>query len=114
MEKYPTPLSFVHSDGASHDFILLDAHHAFIRTSRLATVANVEVFDEAKTERTTSVLITSEFCNGSLGIVTVVELNDSGTFRAAVWFVLDLRLLNLADGLEQLDQVIITSGPGQL
>lgn len=43
-----------------------------------------------------------------------IKLNHTSTAGAAVGFVLDFSTINLADGGEQIDQVLIASRPGQL
>lgn len=72
------------------------------------------VLDEAEAERPTAVLIPLEFGDGCFGGVCGVEANHAGAAGSAARFVLDLGLLHLSDGREQLDKVFIASGPRQL
>lgn len=50
----------------------------------------------------------------SLGVLSAVELNNTSAPRAAIRLVLNLRTLNLPDGVEQLNKVIVAGGPRKL
>lgn len=76
--------------------------------------AGLEVLNIAKPELAATVLVSLELGYGSIRCLSSVESNDTGTSGAAAWLVLDLGLLDLAYGPEQLDQILITSGPWKL
>jgi hypothetical protein len=50
----------------------------------------------------------------SLGVIRTVELDDSSTSRSSTRLVLDFCTLDLTNGGEQLDEIFVTGGPGQL
>lgn len=52
--------------------------------------------------------------DGSAGIFCAAELDDTSAARAAIRLVLDLSTFDLADGCEELDQILVASRPGQL
>lgn len=76
--------------------------------------ALANVLHEAQVERAAAVLIALKLCNGSLGSLGRIEANDTGTTGATAGLVLDLGLLNLANGGEQFNQIVVAGGPGQL
>lgn len=55
-----------------------------------------------------------ELTDRGLRRVGAVELDHTRATRAAVGLVLDLRPIHLADGREQVHQVLVAGGPGQL
>lgn len=79
-----------------------------------ATGLVVHIFDEAQVERASTVLISLKLGDGGLGSLSSVEFNHATTTRTAARLVLDLCLFNLADGGEELDEIVIASGPGEL
>lgn len=56
-------------------------------------------------------MIIGELADGGVGVVGVVKLNNACALGASIGFVLYLRLLDLTDGLEKLDQVVVAGGP---
>jgi hypothetical protein len=72
------------------------------------------VLDEAQAKRTATILVAAELVNGGLRIVCRVEADYTSAAGATVWLVLNLSLLNLADSGEQLDKILVASGPWQL
>ena len=73
-----------------------------------------DVLDEAETERAPTVLVTLEFSDGSLRGIGRIKSNNSSPAGSAARFVLDLGLLNLSDGGEEFNQVVVASRPRQL
>jgi len=73
----------------------------------VVVLLRVEVLGIGDIERTTAVLVTLELGDSSFGCVGVVEADDTGTAGAAARLILDLGLLNLADSLEQLNEVLV-------
>jgi hypothetical protein len=67
------------------------------------TIADVGVTDEAQTEWAASVLVASELGNGCFSILRGIELDNTSASRTAVWLVLNLSLLDRANGCEQVD-----------
>lgn len=78
------------------------------------TSAGLEVLDVAKPKLTTTVLISLELGYGSIGCLGSIKANNTSSSGAAARFVLDFSLLNFTDRPEQLDQVLVASGPGKL
>lgn len=97
--------------GRLHDVAL--GHATMVGVHGVAT-AWLEVLNIAKPELAATVLVTLELGDGSIRCLGSIESNDTGASGAAAWLVLDLGLLNLADGSEQLDQILVTSGPRKL
>ena len=99
------------ADGLLHHLILNVAgwlstfHHV---------AALVGVLDVAQAERTTAVLVARELRDGRACIVRCSELDHTSAARALVGLHLDLRALDLADRLEQLDEILIARAPRQL
>lgn len=69
--------------------------------------ALVEVLDKVQVEGTSTVLIRLELANRSLCRLSAVESNNTSAAGSATWFVLDFSLLNLANGCEKLDKIIV-------
>lgn len=76
--------------------------------------ALVEVLDKAEVQGTTTVLVSLELGDGRLSSLRTIEANHAGSSRPATGLVLNLSLLNLADGGEELDQVVIAGRPWEL
>lgn len=72
------------------------------------------VLNEAKAKRSPSILVALELRDRCLGSVRAVKAHNTCTPRASTRLVLDLSLLNLTDGREQLNKVFIASGPREL
>jgi hypothetical protein len=78
------------------------------------TGARRDILDVAQAERATAVLITLEFGDGGLGRVGTVEANHTTAARPTAWLVLDLGLLNLTNGGEEFNKIVIARRPGKL
>ena len=52
-----------------------------------------------------------ELTDGGFRVVSAVKFNHTRSTRTAIWFVLDLRTLDFANGGKELDEVFIGSGP---
>lgn len=72
------------------------------------------VLYEAQAKRATTVLVAGELRDGGLGVLDGVELDNSSATGTSVWFVLNLGLLNLADGGEELNEILVACGPWKL
>lgn len=73
-----------------------------------------EVLDVAESKLAATILVSLELGDGSISGFSSIEAHDTGTSGAAARFVLDLGLLDLSDGSEELDQVLIAGGPRKL
>ncbi|KAF7549799.1 hypothetical protein G7046_g8232 [Stylonectria norvegica] len=100
----------IHSD--LHDLILGQAA-VRIRVHGFAS-SLVQVLDKTEVERAAAVLVTLKLGNRGLGSISSVESDHASASRATTGFVLDLGLFHLADGGEQLNQIVVASGPWQL
>lgn len=113
--RSPTELSCSIAKAALHDLVLGEAagwlgfhgHGIVVRSWGL-------VLDEAETEWASTVLVTGELGDGSLGVLNSVEANDTGSAGTSVWLVLNLGLLDLSDGGEELDEILVAGGPWKL
>jgi hypothetical protein len=74
----------------------------------------VGVLNVGETEGTATVRVLLELGDGGSRVVLGSELDDTGTTRATVGLVLDFSTLDLADGGEELDQVLVAGAPGQV
>lgn len=70
------------------------------------------VFDEAKAQRTSSIVIALEFRNGCLCSRNAVEANYARSSRSSARFVLNLGLVHFSNSGEKLYQILVTGGPG--
>lgn len=95
---------------SSHDLVLCQTTMS-ICIHAVATTTGGKVLDEAKTKRSTAVLISLEFRNCRLSRVHTVEAHNAGTPRSAAVLVLDFGLLNFSNCCKQFDQVLIASRP---
>jgi hypothetical protein len=77
-----------------HDLILGQAGGLGFHS--ISTTARSLILDEAQTKRATTVLVTRELLDSGLRI-----------FGSAVWLILDFGLLNLSDGSEEFDQILV-------
>ena len=108
-------MSLSAAGAALHDLILgkaagwlgLHGHCIVVRSWGL-------ILDEAEAEWSSTVLVTGELGDGSLSIPNSVEANDTGSARTSVWLVLNLGLLDLSDGGEELDEILVAGGPWKL
>jgi hypothetical protein len=124
-------------ENALHDLILgqttrgLLSFHMSFHLLRAGT-AGVHVLDKGDTQRAATVLVTGELgcertlvcgyrsyrggkhTNASFSSVRRIELNNTSAAGAAMGFILDFGPLNLADGGEQIDKILVASGPRQL
>lgn len=82
--------------------------HAVIAATRL------EVSHKAETKRPAAVLIALELGDSSISGLGVVKTNNTCATRPPAWLVLDFSLLDLSDGSEQIDQILIARGPRKL
>lgn len=76
--------------------------------------AAVGVASVVEAERTTAVSVALELLDRGSSVLLTAEENDTGSTRAAVRLVLDLSLLDVADGDEELDQILVAGTPWQL
>jgi hypothetical protein len=90
-------------------------------------VAHVGVLDVGKTQRSTAILVTSEFSyrcvsrliSNSLGehtnrrlcVGSLLEFNHTGSARATVGLVLNLGTFDLSNRGEELDEILVASRP---
>lgn len=88
--------------------------HATVVGIHCVTPAGLEVLDVAEPELTATVLVSLELGYGSIGCLGSIESDNTSSSGAATRFVLNLGLLNFADRPEQLDQVLVASGPRKL
>ena len=96
---------------------LTTLHHLLLQVAALLIhhVATLTaVLDEAEAERTTTVLVACELGDGGLGVRLRAKLDNACTCRATVWLVLDLGALDLPDGGEELDKVLVAGAPWKL
>ena len=98
--------------GLLHDLVLSQAAVGVSVHDIVSTL--IQVLDKAQVERTATVLVTLELGDGRLSGVGTVEANHTSASGTATGLVLNLSLLNLSDGCEQLDQIIVAGRPGQL
>lgn len=76
--------------------------------------ARCDILDVTQAERAAAVLIALELGNGGLGRVGTVEADHTAAARPAAWLVLDLSLLNLTNGGEELNKIVVARRPGEL
>lgn len=100
-----------------------------------ATGVRVHVLDKGDTQRTTAVLVSSEFgynrltisayrrtstkeyrkhTNSGFANFRALKLDHTSAARPAVGFILNLRTLDFADRREEIHQILVASGPWQL
>ena len=94
----------------SHHLLLhaaswLGLHHV----ATLVGVAHV-----GQTEWTTAVLVALELGDGLSSVFLLGEFDHAGTAGATSWLVLNLRTLDLADRLEEFDEVLVARAPRKL
>lgn len=95
-------------------------------------VVLIRVFGIGQAKGTAAILITGElFCtlldfvrrramliegltNGSVGISLGFEFDDTCAARTTIGLILDLGALNRADSREELNEILVTSRPGQV
>ena len=98
--------------------VLTNLHHLLLQVATLLTLHHVAalttVLDIGEAERTTTVLVACEFGDGSLGVRLRAELHNTRACRATVRLVLDLGALDLADGGEELNKILVAGAPWQL
>ena len=99
-------------NAALHDLLL--SHDSGFGAFHSVHAVRVGILDEGETERSPAVLIASELGDGSLSIVVGAEFDHTSASRAAIWFILNLRSLDLANSREQLDEVFVAGGPRKL
>lgn len=97
--------------GRLHDVVLRQA--AMIGLHGVTT-ARLDVPDVAETQLTSAVLVALELRDCSVGGFGSIESDDTSASGAAAWFVLDFRLLDISDGAEELDEVLIARRPWEL
>lgn len=96
----------------SHDLVLSEAA---VRVGvHAVTAARREVLDVTQAQRTAAVLVALELGNGGLGGVCVVEADNTAAARSAARLVLNFGLLHLANGREELNQIVVARGPREL
>lgn len=97
---------------SSHDLVLGESHGRVLLLHRSFALANVA--DVRQSKGATAVLVVGELGDGRIGGLLGIEADDTRAARATVGLVLNLGLLDLADGLEQLNQVVVGSRPRKL
>jgi hypothetical protein len=65
------------------------------------------VLDKSQTKWSTTILITGEFLDSGFGVLSRVEANNTSSTGSSIWFVLDFGLLDLSDGGEELDKILV-------
>ena len=94
-----------------HDLILSQA--SCLGLHRI-TAARSLILDEGQAKRTTPVLVSRELLNGSIGVLGSIESNNTSSAGSAIWLVLDLGLLDLANGGEELNEIFVAGRPRKL
>ena len=115
----------------AHLVLLLGHHFSSIHD----IASKVGVANITESQWATTVEVSREFCcaplstgrrerkkrkgqkkltNSSFGIVGRIELHHTGSSRPSIGFVLDFRTLHLSNSIEQLNQIIVASGPWEL
>lgn len=79
-----------------------------------AAAAGCNVLDVAQTQRAAAVLVALELGNRGLGGVGGVEPDHAAATGPAAGLVLDLSLLDLANGREEFNQIVIARRPRKL
>lgn len=74
--------------------------------------ALVQVLDEAEVQGTTTILVALELGDGCLGRLGRVEADNTSAAGTATGLILDFGLLHLADGGEELNQIVVAGRPG--
>lgn len=74
----------------------------------------VAVFNIRQAQGSTTVDVSSKLSDGSFSVIGTVKFHHTCTTRSSVGFVLDLGTLDLSDGGEQLDKIIVAGGPWEL
>jgi hypothetical protein len=74
----------------------------------------VGVLHVRQAEGTAAVHVLLELGDSRSGVVLRAEFDHAGAARATVGLVLDLGTLDLADGGEQLDQILVAGAPGEV
>lgn len=98
----------------SHHPLLRHAGAIHVLHLHVSPTRTARVQGKGQSERTSTILVIGELGDGLFSILGRSEANHTRAARAAVGLVLDFGLLDLADGLEELDQVIIAGRPGEL
>lgn len=106
----PSPLDIQCSP--SHDLILGQATVGI--GVHAVACSLVDVFDKAEVEGSAAILISLEFGDGRLRCLGRVEPHYASASRSPTGLVLNLSLLDLADGREELDQIVVTRRPWKL
>lgn len=78
------------------------------------TTARLDVPDVAETQLPPAVLVALELGDGGVGGFGSIESDDASASGAATWFVLDFRLLDISNGAEELDEVLVARRPWKL
>ena len=97
---------------ALHDLILGQARSLGLHS--ISTTAGCLILDEAQAKWAATILVTGEFFDGSLCVFCSVEANNTSAPGSAVRLVLNFGLLDLSDGGEELDQILVACGPRKL
>ncbi len=112
MARNPANESTADLSGRLHDLVL--GEPAMGVSIHGVTTARRDVLDIVEAERTTTVLVVLELGDRGLSGVRGVEADNAAASRPAARLVLNLGLLDLADGGEELDQVFVARRPGEL
>lgn len=98
----------------------LGLHHLILRQPTMrfrfhrVPASLVQVLDEAQVEGTTTILVALELGDSCLGSLGSVESNNTRASRPAARLILNLSLLNLANGGKKLHKIVVASRPRQL
>jgi hypothetical protein len=112
MSRNPADESTLALSGSLHDLVL--GEPAMGVGIHGVTTARRDVLDVVEAERATAVLVVLELGDRSLGSVRGVEADNAAASGPAARLVLDLGLLDLTDGGEELDQIFVARRPGEL
>lgn len=80
----------------------------------VVTTTLLQVLDKAQVKRTAAILVALELGDSGLCGIRRVETDHSAPPGSSAGFVLDFRLLYLANGCKQFDQIIVAGGPWKL
>jgi hypothetical protein len=80
----------------------------------ITTAARSLILNEAQAKGTAAILVTRELLDGGLCILDGIETNNTGSTRSTIRLVLNFGLLDLSDGREEFNKILIACGPWKL